>query len=398
MPRDFFVVDEARGEYLASSPVAFWLLLDSPPSQSDSSEWLNDCCGLLARLRPDSSLADLKRELDRIASVAPAMAPALAPLMEEWGFRLDAMPVAEYALQYDHAVVRERLLLFQAAVGIVLLVCCINLTTLLVGRVFGRLRELAVRASLGASRARLARQLLTESALLYLCGGALGLLLGFFISSLLRKYALVGEVSGAEIASGSDLALGLLLALVPSSLFSLVPLLYLSRARPESLLVSLASQATTSPRRLQGALVSAQLGLALVLVVGTPSPQQEHVLQFASTTGFRAQLAGYSESQGFHEDLRRSGVHRRSCGARSGEPGFGRRDLESSGNDSPAVSRINGELPALHAREDCRDPRRFGPVRTARTRHPRPLRDIGHPSASGSSLFCCRFRERSPPS
>ncbi|HEY6390251.1 MAG TPA: ABC transporter permease [Bryobacteraceae bacterium] len=165
--------------------------------------------------------------------------------------------------------VRPSLWILFGAVSFILLIACANVANLLLARGAARRQEVAVRASLGASRARLIRQLLTESALLALLGGALGLLVASWTLP-----ALVALVPPAMIprldevnVNGQVLGFTLILSLATSLLFGLAPAIEMSKSR----LLEFLKQGDgrfTSGQGLRGLLVVSEIALSLVLLIG----------------------------------------------------------------------------------------------------------------------------------
>jgi putative ABC transport system permease protein len=166
--------------------------------------------------------------------------------------------------------VRNALLVLLGAVGLVLLIACVNVANLLLARVASREGELAVRTALGAGRGQLVRQLLTESVLLALLGGAAGLLLASLSLDALLALRPEGMARLAEVRIDRDVvAFATALSVFTGLLFGVFPALHMTRrATAQSLREGGRALLTGRGGRLRGGLVVGQMALAMVLLAG----------------------------------------------------------------------------------------------------------------------------------
>ena len=216
---------------------------------------------VMGRLRPG---ATVERAREEMSGMAAALSKQYPDSNSGWGAKV--VPL------YEEMVggVRPALLVLFAAVGFVLLIACGNVTNLVLARGAARQKEIALRAALGAGRGRLVRQLLTESVLLALAGGVLGLLIGQWGIDLLHLLQPANIPRMGEIGINSTVLLfTLALSVATGLLFGATPAFLVSRSNlHDTLKEGGRGSAAGGRHRLRGALVVAQVALSLVLLVG----------------------------------------------------------------------------------------------------------------------------------
>ena len=253
-----------------------WSTLGIPPDQAaDRSTWNLAVAGLL---RPSVSQARARAEV----------AAVMRRIGEE--NRMASIELSGDVIgMRDHSVqsVRSALLLLFGAVGLVLLIACANVTNLLLARTAGRQRELAVRAALGAGRARLVRQLLTENVILALVGGAIGVAGAFVLRGVLLALAPADVPRLDDIAM--DLRVGgaaLLVSLMAGSLFGLLGARHVGRAGAAAALREGGRGGGSVRSRLRHTLIAGEVALSLVLLVSAALFLQSFVRMQRVEPGF----------------------------------------------------------------------------------------------------------------
>ncbi len=234
----------------------------------------------VARLADDVDIQAAQSEATQLAARLQGEFPAFN---EKVGFALEPL--------HDRVTsdIRPGLLMLAGAVMFVLLIACANIANLLLARASNRDRELAVRVALGAGRARVVRQLLTENLLLATCGGIAGLLVGIWGVRALVALAPPNSPRLNEIAiDWSVFSFALLLTVVTGLLFGLVPSLQHGRRNvAQSLREGGRGSAGPGGHSLRRVLVAAEVALAVVLLTGGALLAQTFVKLQAADLGFR---------------------------------------------------------------------------------------------------------------
>lgn len=211
---------------------------------------------MFARLAPAASMADAERELDVISRRLAADHPATN---RDW----TTVPIALPRLHGRDS--RGAFFMLQGAVAFVLLIVCANIANLQLARGSRRAREMALRLSLGATRARLIRQLLTESLLLAVAGGGVGVWLSMWGIQLAKTIGGFPSVIDPTL-NLPVLAFTALVSMTTGVLCGLLPALRASNTSPEVALRADGARGSTGTRgRLRSALVALQIGAAVVL-------------------------------------------------------------------------------------------------------------------------------------
>ena len=262
--RDFTVIGVIPSSFHLRLPSFRERDIYAPIRQWNNSILMNRNAGLgfhgIARLKPGVTLAQAKADMERVThNLAVAFPDA------DKGIGASLRPLKEQMV----GDVRPFLLVLLAAVGFLLLLACVNVASLLLARSAGRKREFAVRTALGASRSRVICQLLTESLLLGIVSGGIGLLLAAWGTHAALKLVPLALPRVNEI--GLDfrvLAFTMGISLLSGTLFGLVPAWKTSQSDPQTALKEGGRGVSGTRSRTQSAFVVAEMAVALVLLIG----------------------------------------------------------------------------------------------------------------------------------
>jgi len=253
MPPDFRFTDET-GEYLAPIPLNHFQL-------RGSARFLT----VAAKLKPGVSIQQAQTEMDSIALQLAREFPRDMEHGKPWGIRLQPIREALFG------VLSRPLLLLQGAVGFVLLIACANVAALLLARAASRQTEIAIRAALGAGRGRIFRQFLTESLVLSVFSGLLGAAIAAGLVRVLVVMAPVWLPRLHAIQMDSRvLAFNTAISIFTGLVFGVIPAVRGSRLNfAESLKTATRGGTAGGRNRLRAVLVTGQLALALMLLIGS---------------------------------------------------------------------------------------------------------------------------------
>lgn len=254
----------------------FWALLGENPGNGRFQHQYS----VIARLKPGITISRAQADM---SAIARRLAQQYPETNKDW--RVEVSPL-EGALAGE---IKTPLAILFSAVTFVLLLACANVAGLMLVRASGRAREIAIRISLGASRGRVARQMLTESVLLALAAGGLGLLIAAWLMDVFRMAA--PEDFALDTTMRLDLtvlAFTLGVSILTGVAFGLAPALYASKTDLNTALKSGSpAKGTRSRNRLLSGLVAGEIALSLVLLVGAGLLVKDFLFVMQMKTGIR---------------------------------------------------------------------------------------------------------------
>jgi predicted permease len=229
------------------------------PARLDEMRNWGNTLAIIGRLKPGVSISQARAEL---ATLAPSISKAL-----DYRFGTDLRSLK----QHVSGSMRRALIVLWAAVGLVLLIVCANLSNLLLARTASRSKEFAVRLALGSSRARIVTQLMVEGVVLATCGAVIGIPLAYLLTGALTSSATLAVPLLHQVrVDGMALAMTAVMAIVSGVAVGAVPALRVA-ARPPQDALKAQGRGTTDGRqhsRVRATLVVVEVALASVLLVG----------------------------------------------------------------------------------------------------------------------------------
>lgn len=242
-----------------------WVLFQLDPNSADQGHYFR----VLGRLKPGVTLQQADARLNASAADFRAKFPTATGPQNTFGVR----PIRDVIVGNQ---TRQSLLIYGGAVSFVLLIACANVANLLLVRASGRRREIAIRAAIGGTRGRIIRQLLTESVVLSLAGGVLGLFVGWagiraLLSINTAGLPRVGENGSYVSLDGTVVFFTLAVSLLTGVLFGLIPALQSSKTDLTTTLKESAGRSGTGfkQNKVRSVLVVVEVALALVLLIGS---------------------------------------------------------------------------------------------------------------------------------
>ena len=254
-----------------------------------SSERIQTGSGYLNAIAPAAQVSQRKQgaELDSSAHQYEHAFPANSDA--SFDTTINVQPISDNAL----GGVRATLWVLLGAVGFVLLIVCANVANLFLARAAGRQKEIAIRSALGASRSRLVRQFLTESTMLAVTGGAIGILVAAWGVRLLAASPALGVPRSNEIAvNGAVLIFSLGISFLAGILFGIVPAWRTSRINLSEIMneASRGSSAGARRNRAGALIIIAELGFSVVLLAGAGLLLQSFYRLLHVRLGFEPQI------------------------------------------------------------------------------------------------------------
>ncbi len=279
LPREFSLVSKAS-DFQARNRPDLWTPLALPSPPEPWQRGTHPLC-VFARLKPGVTLTQAQADLNRIATNLQRLYPN-----DDAQMGITAVPLAEHVV----ANLKAALFTVLAAVGMVFLIACANIANLQLTRATARRNEMALRVALGASRKRVARQLLTESMVLTVPGSVLGAAVAFLSVPALVRHLPADLPRRTEIfIDGRVLAFATVVALATGIVLGLVPLLQTWRGNASDSLKQSGRAIAAGQSRLRSALIIGQVAMALLLLIGAGLMAKSFWLLLRTSPGFQTE-------------------------------------------------------------------------------------------------------------